>query len=120
MKLISLCFLIVCLFLIACWPNKEEQKVLNNLNIKYEGKYEFKAYNDYYLRIYILDNKIDTLELQKIYLESMVDITNEPTYRKQGLPWIYLNVNNNNGDFLFRMSWDSHDDRFFYKDREYD
>lgn len=110
------------ILVLSCWPSSQERNLTSFFNEKYKGRYHFDSMGDYYLRVKVLIDEIDSIEIENIYNETMTDttnISNTRINRRIDIPWYYLNVYSQDGTFLYRLGKDP-SNKFFYKEREFD
>jgi len=107
--------------LISCGPSENEKQIISRYSAKYSG-FEIKPQGDYYLRVKIISDTVDTISLISMY-ENIILVKNQSgfeTFRKD-VPWKYLNVYNNKGEFLFRLGKDIYGSKeIFFKSKEFD
>jgi hypothetical protein len=105
----------------GCGPSKTEVKALETCSAEYK-QYVFTAQGDYYLKIRLQTDAVDTTEIQAVFEYSIL-VKNRngfATFRKD-VSWKYLNIYNKDGEFLFRLGKDVYGSgKFFFKMNEYD
>lgn len=93
-------FTFLCLFLQCChYPSEEEVKKIEELNKLYSTYYFYagKDISGTYLNVKIESAKVDTVRLNKIYEEAIGLKVDDK------INWVYLNVFDTNGDYLFTI-----------------
>lgn len=95
-----------------------EKKLTEIYNKKYTNYY-FEGTGSYYLKVTVLNNKIDTTELKSIYNDAILNGANNISTMNErpGIPWIYLNIYTNNGKFISRIS--KVDSNYYFLKREF-
>jgi hypothetical protein len=108
-------FIIIAFVFLGCSnPKKEELMVINKLNEKY-SKYEFSPGTGpigTHLNLNLKDANWDSLSLKMMYDSSILTYGKSPE-----IPWVYLNVNDSSGKYLFTIVKDEASGYVFFRDQ---
>jgi hypothetical protein len=109
-------FLFFSLLTASCEPTNNEEKAIDSLNNKYKHKkYEIKYFPhtiNNYLTLHLHKNKVDSIEITKIFDDAML-IAKDSVTQERKLVWTYMIVYDSSHKYLFTLKKSEGKTKFF-------